>query len=341
MAIQKVRLACSAVGLALVVGLLAPTASLARPGDPTCSPGVTYTVTLETEERGLKRALVATHDVDVLVDISGDARRTSISLPAGVRILAQNSSGVHLVVPTAPTLPVTVAWEQSIDPSNPESDPSEASQRCAASQTTELPVTPTKRSRAVKTGDWRQGFSDFAVIPSLKQPDLSPLEISSRTTAQVRFPSAKAKPRTMVVPMRTVDQIKYSTRLPGLAGINVAKRCRFWDLTCGSVFTEVLRLFIDTDALRRGVERGDLNGGWIPLARTQPFREAARYGIAVQSRPGGVRLGSPRPFGYDVQARQSGRLIARVRAAGRCVQVRLPQGLVVQCQIRKRSTQLR
>jgi hypothetical protein len=329
------------VGVALAVGLVAPTASVARPGDPTCSPDVTYTVKLETEERGLKRALVATHDATVLADIAGDARRAEISLPADVRVLAQNSSGVHFVVPTTATIPVTVAWEQSIDPSNPESDPSEASQRCAASRTTELPVTPTKRSRAVRIGGWRQGWAEFAVVPALKQPDLSPLEISSRTTSQVRFPSAKAKPRTMTVPMRTVDQLKYATRLPGLAGISVAKRCRFWDLTCGSVFTEVLRLFIDRDALRRGIERGDLNGGWIPLARTQPYREAARYGIAVQARPGGVRLGSPRPFGYDVQVRQSGRLIARVRTAGRCVEVRLPQGLVTQCQIRKRSTQLR
>lgn len=328
------------LGLALAVGLLAPSSS-GRPGDPPCAPEVAFTVKLDTEEKGLGRPLVATHDADVLVDILGDARRVAISLPPGVRILAQNSSGVHLVVPVAPTLPVTVSWEQATDPSNPESNPEEAATRCAAARTIELPVTPANRSRSVKISGWRQGFADFAVVPALRQPDLSPLEISSRTTAQVRFPSAKAKPRTMVVPMRTVDQIKYPTRLPGLAGISVAKRCRFWDLTCGSVFTEVARLLLDTDALRRGIERGEVNGALIPLARTQPYREAARYGIAVQARPGGVRMGSPRPFGYDVQVRQSGRLIARVRAAGRCVELRDSRGLFVQCRMRGRRTQLR
>jgi len=330
-----------ALGAALAIGLLGPISSAGAQGDPPCAPDKTLTVTLETEESGLKRPLVATHDADVLVDIAGDARRVSISLPPGVRIIAQNSSGVVLIVPVGASLPVTVSWLQAVDPSDPESDPSNPSTRCAASRTIELPVTPAKRSHAVKTFRWLQGFSDFAVVPALKQPDLSPLEISARTTGSVRFPAAKAKPRTMVVPMRTVDQIKYRTRLPGLGGLSVAKKCRFWDLTCGSVFTEVSRLSIDTDALGRGIEKGDLNGGTILLARTQPSREAAQYGVAVQARPGGVRLGAPRPFGYDVQVRQSGRLLARVRAAGRCVELRLAQGLVTQCQIRRRSTQLR
>jgi hypothetical protein len=340
MEIQKGSRGVVAVGVALAVGLLAPSSSVAREGDPTCAPDKAFTVALRTEEAGLKRPLLATHPADILVDISGDARRASISVPAGVRVIARNSSGVYLIVPVAPTLPVTVSWEQATDPSNPDSDPEDASTRCVASQTVELPVTAARRSRAVKIAGWRQGFSDFAVIPALKQPDLSPLEISARTTARVRFPSAKARLRTMVVPMRTADQIKYDTRLPGLAGISVAKECRFYDLTCGSVFTEVSRLLIDTDALRRGIERGDLNGGLMLLARTQPSREAARYGIAVQARPGGVRPGSPRPFGYDVQVRQSGRLIARVRAAGRCAELWDSRGFFVRCQIRRRSTQL-
>jgi hypothetical protein len=257
-----------------------------------------------------------------------------------VRVLSQNSSGAHLVVPVAPTLAVTVSWEQATDPSNPESDPEEASMRCVASRTIELPVTPARRSRAVKLYVWRQGFSDFAVVPALKQPDLSPLEISARTTARVAFPPASAKPRTMVVPMRTADQIRYRTRLPGLAGISVAKKCRFYSLTCGAVFTEVSRPFIDDDALARGVVKADLKGGLSPLARTQPSKVAVEYGLVIQARPGGVRTGSPRPFGYDVQVRQSGRLLARVRAAGRCVELRDSRGFFVQCRMRARSTQL-
>jgi hypothetical protein len=329
-----------AVGVALAVGLLAPSSSVAREGDPTCAPDKAFTATFRTEEAGLRRPLLATHPADVLVDISGDARHASISVPTGVRVLARNSSGVSLIVPLAPTLAVTVSWEQATDPSNPDSDPEDPATRCVASQTAELPVTAPNASRAVKIAGWRQGFADFAVIPALKKPDLSPLEISARTTSRVRFPSRKAKRRTMVVPMRTEDQIKYDKRLPGLANISVAKRCRFYDLTCGSVFTEVARLLIDTDALRRGIERGDVNGALLPLARSQPSRDAARYGIAVQARPGGVRPGSPRSFGYDVQVRQSGRLIARVRTAGRCVELRDSRGFFVKCQIRRRSTQL-
>ena len=52
------------------------------------------------------------------------------------------------------------------------------------------------------------------------------------------------------------------------------------------------------------------------LPRTQPSLEAARYGVTIEARPGAVREGKPRPFGYDVQVRQSGRLVARVRVAG-------------------------
>jgi hypothetical protein len=334
------RLGWAGLALALAVGLLAPSSSAGRPGDPACAPGVAYSVTLRTQEAGEDKPLVATHDADVLVEVSGDARRTSISLPPDVRVLAQNSSAVNLIVPVAPTLAVTVSWEQSTDPSNPEADPEEAATRCVASQTIAVPVMPAKRSRAVKLFNWLQGFSDFAVVPALKRPDLSPLEISARTTARVAFPRASAKPRTMVVPMRTADQIKYRTRLPGLAGISVAKKCRFYSLTCGSVFTEVARPFIDTDALSRGIVKGDIDGALSPLARTQPSRTAARYGVVIQARPGAVRLGSPRPFGYDVQVRQSGRLLARVRAAGRCVQLRDARGIFTQCRMRGRRTQL-
>jgi hypothetical protein len=76
------------------------------------------------------------------------------------------------------------------------------------------------------------------------------------------------------------------------------------------------------------------------LPRSQPSLEAARYGVTIEARPGAVRAGKPRPFGYDVQVRQSGRVVARVRLAGRCLERRRAQGLVVQCRIAKRSIEL-
>jgi hypothetical protein len=207
-----------------------------------------------------------------------------------------------------------------------------------------LPIVAARPSRAVKLRGWsvgsRQGFSDFAVVPALQRPDLSPLEISARTTSAVRFPSAAAPPRTMTVPMRTVDQVKYARKLPDPFNIGVAERCRLYLLTCGSVFTEVARPFLDDDALARGIERADINGSLKLLARAQPSLEAARYGVTIEARPGGVRAGRPRPFGYDVAVRQSGRLLARVRMAGRCVERREARGLVVRCSIAKRSVEL-
>lgn len=71
---------------------------------------------------------------------------------------------------------------------------------------------PPNRSRAVGRPGWQQGVADFAVIPAMRRPDLSPLAISARTTAAVRFASAKAERRTMVLPMRAVDQIRYGRR---------------------------------------------------------------------------------------------------------------------------------
>jgi hypothetical protein len=68
---------------------------------------------------------------------------------------------------------------------------------------------------------------------------------------------------------------------------------------------------------------------------------AARYGVGIEARPSGVRLGKPRPFGYDVQVRQSGRLLARVRKAGRCVERRGSRGIFTECKIARSSDNLR
>jgi hypothetical protein len=334
----------AAAAMALAVGLLAWAASAAAQTVPACAPERTLAVKLTSEERGAPAALVATHDVAVSAEFTGTTVSETYAPPAGVKVLSAQASGLAFVVPIAPSVAITVSWRQAIDPSDPSSDPSDPAQRCAASTVVTLPIVAARASRAVKLRGWsvgsRLGFSDFAVVPALKQPNLSPLEISARTTAQVRFPSAAAPARTMTVPMRIVDQVKYARKLPDPFNIGVAERCRLYLLTCGSVFTEVARPFLDDAALARGIERADVNGSLTLLARTQPSREAARYGVVIEARPGGVRAGSPRPFGYDVQVRQSGRLLARVRVAGRCVERRESRGLVVRCRIARRSAEL-
>jgi hypothetical protein len=329
---------------ALVVCLLVWATPVAGQALPACAPEKTLAVKLTSQERELPAPLVATHDVSVAADFTGTTVCEDYAPPPGVKVLAAGRSGVDFVVPIAASVPIAVSWRQAIDPSDPASDPEDPSQSCAASTVVTLPVVPARPSRAVKQRLWsvgsRLGFSSFAVVPALKQPDLSPLEISARTTSRVAFPSATATARMMAVPMRTVDQIKYAKTLPDPFHLGVAGRCRLYLLTCGAVFSEVARPFLDTDALQRGVEKADIDGGVKLLARTQPSLEAARYGVTIEARPGAVREGKPRPFGYDVQVRQSGRLVARVRVAGRCVERRLAQGLVVQCRIARRSVEL-
>ena len=330
-------------GAALIASLVAWAAPAAQ-ALPVCAPERTLGVTLLSEEGGGPAPLVATHAASLTASFSGTTVSETYTPPPGVKVTGSNSSGLALVVPSAPSVAITVSWRQAVDPSDPSSDPSDPSQSCTASSVVSLEIVPARPSRAVKLRDWstglRQGFADFAVVPALERANLSPLEISARTTSHVAFPPANTAARTMAVPMRTVDQVKYAKTLPDPFHLGVAGRCRYYLLTCGNVFTEVSRPAIDDDALGRGIERADINGSLTLLARTQPSREAVRYGLVIEARPGGVRAGTPRPFGYDVQVRQSGRLVARVRVAGRCVERRLAQGLVVQCRIAKRSVQL-
>ena len=123
-----------------------------------------------------------------------------------------------------------MSWQQAIDPSDPTSDASDPLTSCAASTVVTLPIVAARPSRAVKLRSWtvgsRLGFSSFAVVPALEQPDLSPLEISARTTSRAAFPPATAAARTMAVPMRTVDQVKYAKTLPDPFHLGVAGRCR-------------------------------------------------------------------------------------------------------------------
>jgi hypothetical protein len=195
--------------IALAVVVVAWPASATAQVAPACAPERTLGVKLTSEERGAPAALVATHDVAVSAEFTGTTLNETYAPPAGVKVLSSQASGLAFVVPIAASVPITVSWHQAIDPSDPSSDPSDPAQRCAASTVVTLPIAAARPSRAVKLRGWsvgaRRGFSDFAVVPALKRPDLSPLEISARTTSQVRFPSSTTPARTMKVPMRTVD----------------------------------------------------------------------------------------------------------------------------------------
>jgi hypothetical protein len=340
------------LALLLALPLLVLPSTAAAQGVPDCDPAIMLGVALTSEEEGFDGVPpVATHEIVVKADFTGGyPSRVKVTPPQGVRQIATSGENTSLIAPNAASVQITVSWRQSRDPSDPYADPNDPATGCAASQVMPVALLGTNPSHAVKTKLWKQlvrsGFSDVGIVPALKRPDLSPLEVSARTTSRVAFPPASAKPRTMAVPMRSADQVKYRTRLPNKAYMTVPQACRFYYLTCatpfgpGGVFTEVSRLYLDDRALNRGIEKGDVNGSLDLLARSQPSKISARYGVMVEARPGSVREGHPRPFGYDVQVHQSGRLIARLRQAGRCVQNRLPQGLVVQCRIARSSYQL-
>jgi hypothetical protein len=318
----------------LVAALLALPSAAAAQGPPDCPPDKTSNVTLTSQEAGQDAPLVATHEVDLTADITNYATNIEIVPQAGVDVLNRSSNGstVSLFVPTTPILAITVSWRQSADPASPEETAT-----CFATRSFTLPVLAANAARGVRQPNPGPagGYYTFAVVPAARRPDLRPLEISVRSTGNVRFPRAKERLRTMVVPMRVGEQLKYRTRLPNLAYATTAQKCRFWWLTCGPAFTEVAQLNLND----RG--RPDLDGSNAilrSLARTQPARWAAEWGIVVSARPGAAR---PQRFGYDVQVRQGGRLLARIRRAGRCVSLRRSTGIFDKCTLARSSTLLR
>ena len=118
--------------------------------------------------------------------------------------------------------------------------------------------------------------------------------------------------------MRDRDRKRYRKRIPALTVyLSTAKRCRYWYLSCGAVFSEVSALNYDGSILRG-------------LPFSQPARYNTSYGIDVSTRPSGRPT---QPFGFDVQARQSGRLLARYRRAGVCRDVQRSSGLFRDCQL--------
>jgi hypothetical protein len=292
-------------------------------------------VTLTSQERGQDAPLVATHEVYVVAEIQRLASQVVMTPQAGVAVLDKNSDGTGIIIfaPTTPNLTVTVTWRQSADPSN-----DEETARCTATRALTLPVLAANPARGVKQpnpGPASTGDYTFAVAPALRRPNLSPLEITIRSTTGVRFPRANERLRTMVVPMRGEEQVRYKTRLPNYAYATFPQLCRFWWLSCGPVNSHIGQL----NVLNGG--RPDLDGSNAilrPLSASQPSRWAARYGLVVTAFPG---AGKNRPYGYDVQVRQAGRLLARVRRAGRCREIARNGGSFHSCTLARKSTLLR
>ena len=110
------------VAIALLASLLAVPATATAQEPPACAPEKAYGATLTSQEAGEDRPVVATHEVYVVANISGDARAIVLTPQEGVAVLDKNSdgSGIIIFAPTTPNLTVTVSWRQSADPSNSE-----------------------------------------------------------------------------------------------------------------------------------------------------------------------------------------------------------------------------
>ena len=329
------------VPLGLLIAVLAVPSAAMSQEPPPCAPDKTMDAQLTAEEDGQFKRLVATHEVvltaevhDLDAPISRSPDRIVITPEAGVQVLGNYTGGsdIAILAPTTPTLTAVVSWRQTTDPDN-----YDVTDRCSASRTLTLPVTAANPARGVRQPNPGPEIGEitFAIAPALKRPNLSPLEITIRSTSQVRYPRAKERLVTWVVPMRVADQLKYRTRLPNLAYATFPQKCRFWWLTCGPVNATVAQLNVN----ERG--RPDLDGSNAilrSLARSQPARWAAEFGLVVTAFPGAA---ANRPFGYDVQVKQAGRLLARVRRAGRCREITRSTGSFHSCDIKRVSTLLR
>jgi hypothetical protein len=331
----------AAVLLVVLAAVLAGPSGAAAQDPPPCSPEKTMDAQLIAEEDGEFKRLVATHEVlltaevhDLDAPISRSPDRIVITPQAGVRVIGKYSGGsdIAIIAPATPTLTAVVSWRQTTDP-----DDYDVTDRCSASKAITLPVTAANPARGVRQPNPGPEIGEitFAIAPALRNPNLSPLEITIRSTGQVRYPRANERLVTWNVPMRVVDQLKYRTRLPNLAYATFPQKCRFWWLTCGPVNADVAQLNVN----ERG--RPDLDGSNAilrTLARSQPARWAAEFGLVVTAFPGAA---ANRPFGFDVQVKQDGRLLARARRAGRCREITRSTGSFHSCDIKRVSTLLR
>ncbi len=317
----------SALCVALLTGIVvgsAPTAGAQAP--PPCAPDTTSAVTLTTQERSEDAKPVATHPVTVSAEVDGQADNVTVAPPPGTTVLAggEGDGGVHMIVPAAPSVAITVTWRQPVEPDA----------ECFATRVVTLPVLAARPSHTVRTPGPRYGAT-VAVVPALTRPDLSPVEVSVAAVSKPRLPPPSGKPRTMVVPLRAEDQVEYDKKLPSLSFIKTRALCRAYYLTCGTVTSIVAALQIDDDALGRGIVRGDPRGPVSLLARTQPALRSARYGLHIDAVPAKNKI-----YGLDLQIRQSGRLLGRVRRAGRCRSGRGPTGTTYRCTLTRSKTKL-
>jgi hypothetical protein len=311
-------------GAALAAALLAASPASAAPGDPPCAPEKTLPASFTVEERGEPAELVATHEVNVLADWSGDVRSPALSVPEGVRVLGTKPRELRLIAPVGASLAVTASWEQATDPSDPDSDPADPATRCVATQTTALPVTASQPSRAFYDlrGRSSDDYSIFAVVPDQEAGDLSRLRVSVRISTAARFPSPRSRARRMPVAMRPSERVRYRRRIPNSSLLSTPERCRYYLLTCGPARVQTQVSALGPRPLNR-IRRRTLLEGPL-LSRVQPYRQIAPYGVTVSalvfSQPGH----EPPALGYDIRVSQSGRLVGRVRRAARCG--RVPNG---------------
>jgi hypothetical protein len=309
---------CSIAGVLPLAALLVAASGSAAPGDPPCAPDKTLVPTFEGNENGERAPLVATHELQLVADWpAGEVRNPSLLVPQGVRVLGRAPRKLRLIVPDGATLDVTASWEQATDPSDPDADASDPATRCVATQTTQLPVTAPRPSRAfydlVKSYE-PEAWSTFAVVPDPQAGDLSPLEVSIRVTGAARFPSASTKARRMPVAMRPSERLRYRKHIPHDSLATTPVLCRFYYLTCSQVYTSVAAL------QERGhgrIRKRDLRGGDL-LSRVQPYRKVAPFGVRIFPHVASAPGHEPPAVGYDVQVRQSGRLVGRIRRAARC-----------------------
>lgn len=304
------------LGAALGVALLVPAPALGAPGDPACASDKTLVLTLKTRERGFSAPLVTKHEQGISAEWSGDVGRTSLAVPAGVEVLKQGPARLLLNVPLGASLAVTASWEQAIDPSDPLADPTDPAMRCNATQTVALPILAPRPSRAfyrLMSQEDIGGFAAFAVATDPTAADLSRVTILVRTTSSARFPSPRSRARRMPVPMTTGELKRYGRKLPGPNFSPSPVMCRFYWL-CNRVATVQVAALGERRPGGR-ITKSDLKRLGPKLARTQPFKRAAPFGVRILANPGQAQ---PPALGYDIQVRQAGRLVARVRRAVRC-----------------------
>jgi hypothetical protein len=302
------------VVVALALALLAPASASAAPGD-SCPPGTALTPTYSFLEGRVKVPLVATHELTVIADFPDAVRHEALATPDGVRVIGRRGARVKLIVPVSASLAVTATWVQA---NGPDGHPDDPETNCTASATTALPIVATLPTRAFYVRKGEFGDAAFAVVPDRRRGDVSPLEVSVRTVARARFPSAAAKEHKMPVAMRPSEKVRYKRHIPQEAFATSPMICRFYLLTCGGAPLVNTRVsLLEWIPPRRRIRTRDLNGVAL-LSALQPFRLIAPYGVMVDALVGGRDRYKPPGVGFDVQVHQAGQLVGRARVALRC-----------------------